>query len=91
MSNRLAHVDSVKEARDKPLWRSVLDPGIYDSEQALIFKKFYRGRNHRQAVEGTGMGLPIARAIINLYGGSLCVKSERGQGGIFSFTLPVDS
>lgn len=39
--------------------------GIHDSEQTLIFEKFYRGKDHRNAVPGTGMGLPIARAIIN--------------------------
>ena len=38
--------------------------GIDDSEQALILEKFYRGKDHRNLVQGTGMGLPIAKAII---------------------------
>jgi two-component system sensor histidine kinase KdpD len=63
--------------------------GIDDSEQRLIFEKFYRGKNHRYVVQGTGMGLPIAKAIIEAHGGSLSVTSERGCGSIFSFTLPV--
>jgi two-component system, OmpR family, sensor histidine kinase KdpD len=71
---------------------SVVDrgSGIDDSEQALIFKKFYRGRDHRYVVQGTGMGLPIASAIIKAHGGALCVTSKLGHGCIFSFTLPID-
>jgi two-component system sensor histidine kinase KdpD len=64
--------------------------GIDDSEQTLIFQNFYRGKDHRYVVKGTGMGLPIARAIIKAHGGSLWVTSRRGHGCIFSFTLPID-
>jgi two-component system sensor histidine kinase KdpD len=71
---------------------SVVDRGggIDDSEQILIFDKFYRGQHHRYRVEGSGMGLHIASAIIKAHGGSLWVTSRRGHGSIFSFTLPVD-
>lgn len=65
--------------------------GINESEQVLIFEKFYRGEDHRDAVPGTGMGLPIASAIIRAHGGSLTVTSERGHGSIFSFSLPICS
>jgi two-component system sensor histidine kinase KdpD len=70
---------------------SVIDrgEGIDDCEQTLIFEKFYRGKDHRHAVEGTGMGLPIASAIIKAHGGSLSVTSRRGHGCSFSFTLPI--
>lgn len=64
--------------------------GIEESEQGLIFEKFYRGKEHRNVVQGTGMGLPIAKAIIEAHGGSLSVMSQRGHGCIFSFTLPID-
>jgi two-component system sensor histidine kinase KdpD len=59
---------------------SVVDrgSGMDDSEQALIFKKFYRGKGHRYVVRGTGTGLSIALAIINAHGGSLCVTSKLG-------------
>lgn len=63
--------------------------GIDDSEQGLIFEKFYRGKDHRFVVQGTGMGLPIAKAIIEAHGGSLSVTSQRGRGCVFSFTLPI--
>jgi two-component system sensor histidine kinase KdpD len=63
--------------------------GIDDLEQALIFEKFYRGKNQRYSVEGTGMGLPIAKAIVAAHGGALSLMSQRGHGSVFSFTLPV--
>jgi two-component system sensor histidine kinase KdpD len=64
--------------------------GIDESEQTLIFERFYRGKDHRDAVQGTGMGLPIVSAIIKAHGGTLSVTSRRGHGSIFSFTLPID-
>lgn len=71
---------------------SVVDRGggIDASEHTLIFEKFYREKDHRYVVEGTGMGLAIASAIIKAHGGSLCVTSRRGQGCSFAFTLPID-
>src|SRR3974390_624297 len=64
-------------------------PGIDPFEQGLIFDKFYRGRDQRYQVRGTGMGLPIAKAIVNAHGGSITVTSQLGHGSVFSFTLPV--
>jgi two-component system sensor histidine kinase KdpD len=64
-------------------------PGIDPFEQALIFDKFYRGRDQRYQVRGTGMGLPIAKAIVTAHGGTINVTSQLGRGSVFSFTLPV--
>jgi two-component system, OmpR family, sensor histidine kinase KdpD len=63
--------------------------GIDDQEVSLIFDKFYRGRDQRYRVQGTGMGLPIAKAIIEAHGGSISVTSQLGHGSVFSFTLPT--
>jgi two-component system sensor histidine kinase KdpD len=63
-------------------------PGIDDFEQGLIFDKFYRGRGQR-SIQGTGMGLPIAKAIVEAHGGTIGVTSQLGHGSVFSFTLPV--
>jgi two-component system, OmpR family, sensor histidine kinase KdpD len=65
-------------------------PGIDDFEQTMIFDKFYRGKDQRYLVRGTGMGLPIAKAIIAAQQGSISVTSQLGHGSVFSFTLPVD-
>lgn len=65
-------------------------PGIDDFEQGMIFDKFYRGKDQRYLVRGTGMGLPIAKAIIAAHRGTISVTSQLGHGSVFSFTLPVD-
>jgi two-component system sensor histidine kinase KdpD len=65
-------------------------PGIDDFEQGMIFDKFYRGKDQRYLVRGTGMGLPIAKAIITAHKGTISVTSQLGHGSVFSFTLPVD-
>lgn len=64
-------------------------PGIDPFEQGLIFDKFYRGRDQRYQVRGTGMGLPIAKAIVAAHGGNISVTSQLGHGSVFSFTLPL--
>jgi two-component system sensor histidine kinase KdpD len=64
-------------------------PGIDPFEQGLIFDKFYRGRDQRYQVRGTGMGLPIAKAIVTVHGGTIAVTSQLGHGSVFSFTLPA--
>jgi len=65
-------------------------PGIDDFDQTMIFEKFYRGKDQRYLVRGTGMGLPIAKAIIAAHDGTIGVTSQLGHGSVFSFTLPVD-
>lgn len=64
-------------------------PGIDAAEQPLIFDKFYRGRQQRGHTEGTGMGLSIARAIVEAHRGTLTATSRPGSGSVFSFSLPL--
>jgi two-component system sensor histidine kinase KdpD len=63
--------------------------GIDAIEQSMIFDKFYRGQGQRNRVSGTGMGLAIARAIVNAHGGTISVTSQLGHGSVFTFTLPI--
>jgi two-component system sensor histidine kinase KdpD len=79
------------EAKDQTLNVSIADrgPGIDDFEQSLVFEKFYRGRNQRVQVHGTGMGLAICKAIVEAHGGRLGVTSQLGRGSVFYFSLPV--
>jgi two-component system sensor histidine kinase KdpD len=58
-------------------------------EQGLIFDKFYRGRDQRTVIHGTGMGLPISKAIVEAHGGTIGVTSQLNHGSVFSFTLPA--
>jgi two-component system, OmpR family, sensor histidine kinase KdpD len=66
-------------------------PGIDALEQSLIFDKFYRGRRERYAAHGTGMGLAIAKVIVEAHGGTIEVVSQLGSGSVFSFSLPFPS
>jgi len=78
------------EVRNRMVMTSIADhgPGIDDFEQSLIFEKFYRGRNQRLEVQGTGMGLAIAKAIVEAHGGKIGITSQLGHGSVFYFTLP---
>jgi two-component system sensor histidine kinase KdpD len=62
-------------------------PGIEENERPRIFDKFYRGRRHRFDTKGTGMGLAIAKGILEAHGEKIWVESEPGQGAVFYFSL----
>jgi two-component system sensor histidine kinase KdpD len=64
-------------------------PGIEENERVLIFDKFFRGRQHRFNSKGTGMGLAIAKGIVEAHGERIWVESELGQGAAFYFSLPL--
>lgn len=70
---------------------SVADTGYGISEEELpkIFDKFFRSDNDEvRDVEGTGLGLSMAREIARLHGGDIAVESTLGEGSTFSLTLP---
>jgi len=79
------------EQRDSEVLTSVADhgSGVDEMEQEMIFEKFYRGRNQRTLIQGTGMGLAIAKAIVELHGGKMGVTSQLGRGSLFYFSLPT--
>ncbi len=62
--------------------------GVPASQQALIFEKFRQGGDASHRPQGTGLGLPISRQIVEHFGGRMTVRSEPGAGAAFSFTLP---
>ena len=64
-------------------------PGIEPEDQDVIFEKF--GRVHGTSSKpGTGLGLYIARAIVDAHGGSLTVSSSLGAGSTFTLELPLE-
>ncbi len=64
--------------------------GIAPDEQARIFDRFYRVSSDRSvATGGSGLGLPIAKAIAQAHHGSISVQSELGKGSTFTVRLPL--
>jgi signal transduction histidine kinase len=63
-------------------------PGIPVAEQELIFNRFYRSPTNVACREGTGLGLPIARRLVELHGGRIDVESSPGAGATFCIVLP---
>jgi signal transduction histidine kinase len=76
-----------QQADNSLLLISVSDTGVgLASEQAdQIFKAFFTTKP-----EGTGMGLPISRSIIEAHGGRLWATANQPRGAVFQFTLPAE-
>lgn len=70
---------------------SVADQGIgMTSEQvSRVFDKFYRADSSNTAIGGLGLGMSIARQIVETHGGRIWVESETGKGTTASFSLPL--
>ena len=79
--------------KDDSLQIDVSDTGSGIPYQDLekIFDKFYQVTrlNNQAVIKGTGLGLTIAKGIVEKHGGKIWVESEVGKGSKFSFTLPV--
>jgi len=65
-------------------------PGVPAAQQALVFEKFRQGGDAHNRPQGTGLGLPISRQIVEHFGGRLWLRSEPGQGACFGFDLPLN-
>jgi len=88
--NKLAEVN-IKRDKDKVVF-SVRDNGvgIPFSLQRQVFGKFFRGDDLvKQKVEGAGLGLFIAKGIVNLSKGEIDFESKEGEGSAFWFALPI--
>jgi len=67
-------------------------PGIAPEDLPNVFKRFYRGDKARSpGAGGTGIGLTIARQLVERQGGEIAVTSAPGGGATFSFTLPMNA
>jgi len=82
------------EPRNGETWVSVADSGvgIPVADLERIFERFYQVEPHLTRRQGgMGLGLPIAKAIIELHGGRIWAESVQGKGSRFTFTLPDSS
>lgn len=79
------------KAQNNSVEVSVQDNGIGIPGALLgnIFDKFYRSHRSRENTVGTGLGLYIAKAIIESHGGTMSVRSDEGHGSTFAFTIPT--
>jgi len=79
------------ELEDGQITISVADrgPGFRPDELEKVFAKFYRGRSGTASVEGTGMGLAIAKGIIEAHGGRIRSANRPGGGAMISISLPA--
>jgi signal transduction histidine kinase len=81
----------VHRAPDRSVRLEVRDdgPGIRESDQRLVFERFYRlDTDETRRAPGTGLGLPIARALTELHGGRIELRSDAARGSTFVVTLP---
>lgn len=84
-------VDISVETREGRLWFSVADHGIGISpeDQKQLFTSFFRASNKEtRSVPGTGLGLVIARSLVELHEGEMFLESEAGVGTTVKFYLP---
>jgi two-component system sensor histidine kinase KdpD len=65
--------------------------GLAEGEHEQIFEKLHRGMASKEGGRGAGLGLAIARAIVDAHGGSIWAAARLGGGALFSFRLPVGS
>ena len=64
--------------------------GIAEEDQPKVFEEFRQvGSDNAKKVEGTGLGLTLAKKFVELHGGRIWVESEVGKGSTFVFTLPT--
>lgn len=78
-----AHNDIIFTVKDAGI-------GVPVEEQEQLFSKFYRASNARkQRPDGTGVGLYLAKTVIDAHGGKIIFESVEGKGSTFGFSLPI--
>lgn len=65
--------------------------GINKEDQKRLFDPYYRRVEDRERLSGLGLGLALAKKLVELHGGRIWVKSKKGQGSTFGFSLPLET
>jgi signal transduction histidine kinase len=87
---RHGHIKVALQDRGREYLVSVADdgPGIPLAEQSQVFERFYSNCRGPGEKAGAGLGLAIAKTVVELHGGRIWVRSQGGRGSTFFFTLP---
>lgn len=64
--------------------------GLRHNESSQVFSRFYRGSEGSDKSTGTGLGLPVAKAIIDSHSGSINLHGEKNRGTTATVTLPLE-
>ena len=87
------HITLRAKKRDTELVIEVQDTGagIDKEAQTKLFKPYSRLNSDRQLYPGLGLGLALAKQVVELHGGKIWVESEPGKGSTFAFSLPLNT
>jgi PAS domain S-box-containing protein len=85
------HITVSAEQRESEVAVSVTDSGrgITPEQLANVFDRYWQSAESDIRTRGAGLGLPIARGIVEAHGGRMSAQSELGKGATFEFTLPI--
>lgn len=78
--------------QDQRIKIDIIDQGIGMSQQTLshLFEKFFRVKSEKtKGIKGTGLGLVVAKGIVEAHGGEITVTSQLAKGSVFSVNLPL--
>ncbi len=64
-------------------------PGVPPEQRTLVFEKFRQGGDAKNRPQGTGLGLPISKRIVEHFGGTMWLRSAPGAGACFGFEIPL--
>jgi signal transduction histidine kinase len=85
------HIKTAKDERHA--WICIVDegPGIYEEDQPNLFRRYYRGRQENDMLNtGFGIGLSIAKQIVEQHGGTIALRNWSKGGALFEIELPRD-
>ena len=91
-SNEGGKVEVGMERRDKVIIVTIRDYGIglTKEETRQAFKRFFRGGQAQGHARGTGLGLPVAKAIVEAHKGSITLEGKSGEGAWARVVLPAE-